>query len=739
MPDFVAVVRAEASRKKERQNNLKCRSFNNVAKRPARAFVVHRFPPTVRVAPSLPPRPYVWVMAAERKAKQAADRAAYKAGIIRCCDELRASATTLSDTEETHRQLVHQLAAKVARGQKVSPRVIEAAVQRKFGVDMMGQLSQLQGPLLKSYSICEATRERLQSPAFAELLTLPEQRNDEACQLSDVFVNVYEQAEKAQALLKSKVASSWKADPSEPSREVPVPMSTATWIDGAVSPGIKGKLRAEEQMRDECADHANKLTDLARITLTYADCGRMMRAIRRDMGTNGINIIQLENRYLYPTALGYSDVNTTVDVILPSQKFKFLCEVRLNHPEMIRAEEEARQYHEIIRKALPTLCQSIAIDASVRDYFLGQVLAQLNRSSLEFATEELMAKTGSISDVLGAAAVLESMVKQGQSISLDDLVALPVAPIKHAQDAEVAAEMERARQEVAAARAKQEAEAARVEAEEKARQEAVQARRREVEEAARRKAEEKARREAMATVKTWKVGAHKVRIADGYAELPDGCLKVPQDGFRGCSYVTSIEMPASVITIGDHAFAYCSSLTSIDLPSSVTTIGDGAFAHCSSLSSLTIPSSVITIGDSAFVSCDALVSVAIPSSVITIGDGAFTGCSALTSVAIPAAVTKIGDGAFEGCSSMTSAIIPPSVTTIGDGAFAGCTSLASVAIPSSVTKIGSDVFHPSTLVTGEGLEELGLTVRECPRDGDEEVQLSRAGQAPSLGEEQQLV
>ena len=50
--------------------------------------------------------------------------------------------------------------------------------------------------------------------------------------------------------------------------------------------------------------------------------------------------------------------------------------------------------------------------------------------------------------------------------------------------------------------------------------------------------------------------------------------------FRGCSALTSINIPNSVTSIGLQAFEGCSSLTSINIPSSVTKIGSSAFCNC---------------------------------------------------------------------------------------------------------------------------------------------------------------
>ena len=210
---------------------------------------------------------------------------------------------------------------------------------------------------------------------------------------------------------------------------------------------------------------------------------------------------------------------------------------------------------------------------------------------------------------------------------------------------------------------------------------------------------------------------HKVTGIEGYG------------AFKGCSSLTSIEIPSSVTIIGNGAFYNCSSLTGINveennqkycsedgvlfnknkteliqypskkadkqyvIPSSVTRIESDAFRGCSKLTSIEIPSSVTSIGMLAFRGCSSLTSINIPEGVTSIGDSTFDGCSSLTSIDIPEGVTSIGISAFDGCSGLTSIEIPSSVTSIGMLAFRGCSSLTSINILEGVTSIGNSTFY----------------------------------------------
>ena len=202
--------------------------------------------------------------------------------------------------------------------------------------------------------------------------------------------------------------------------------------------------------------------------------------------------------------------------------------------------------------------------------------------------------------------------------------------------------------------------------------------------------------------------------------------------FRGCSDLTSINIPNSVTSIGWYAFLYCSGLTSVTLGNSVTSIGGGAFYECSGLTSITIPNSVTSIGEQAFFYCFGLTSITIPNSVTSIGIWAFLGCSGLTNpvynahcfaymptsyegaYTIPEGIKQIAGGAFYKCSSLTSVTIPNSVTEINSVAFDGCSSLTSVTIPNSVTSIGNYAFSSC-----ESLKEVICYAEKVPQMGQE--------------------
>ena len=115
--------------------------------------------------------------------------------------------------------------------------------------------------------------------------------------------------------------------------------------------------------------------------------------------------------------------------------------------------------------------------------------------------------------------------------------------------------------------------------------------------------------------------------------------------------------------IGGSAFKGCSGLTSINLPASITEIGGSAFQGCSGLTNITLPSSITKIGYHAFYDCSGLTSLNLPAGITSIGDGAFWGCSGLTSIYVYAEkVPGIGSNAFKECDAKKCTVYVPKGT-----------------------------------------------------------------------------
>ncbi|MBP3401788.1 MAG: leucine-rich repeat protein [Clostridia bacterium] len=164
--------------------------------------------------------------------------------------------------------------------------------------------------------------------------------------------------------------------------------------------------------------------------------------------------------------------------------------------------------------------------------------------------------------------------------------------------------------------------------------------------------------------------------------------------FKGCYYLTDINLPDNLTVIGNEAFRCCQSLENVEIPDSVVSIGDFAFCECYKLSvNIGDGSRLTTIGSSAFGYCKGIISINLPDSVTSIGNSAFAECSNLVSIDIPDQITVIGGNTFYYCTALTTVDLPDSLTTIGNQAFCYCYSLIRVEIPEGVTSIGNLAFY----------------------------------------------
>lgn len=112
-------------------------------------------------------------------------------------------------------------------------------------------------------------------------------------------------------------------------------------------------------------------------------------------------------------------------------------------------------------------------------------------------------------------------------------------------------------------------------------------------------------------------------IYDIYTSTKTATVKGLEDKSATSAEIRSYVAGCKVTSIRFSAFRGCSALTSINIPSSVTSIGEGAFRDCSSLTSINIPSSVTSIGEYAFRGCSALKVVLLQSDRIEFGSDVF--------------------------------------------------------------------------------------------------------------------
>lgn len=204
--------------------------------------------------------------------------------------------------------------------------------------------------------------------------------------------------------------------------------------------------------------------------------------------------------------------------------------------------------------------------------------------------------------------------------------------------------------------------------------------------------------------------------AEAYLNIPynlSGELTIPSSITRnGTTY--------TVVGIDDYSFKGCTRITSINLPNTINSIGKQAFYGCSGITSINIPSSIKYLGTEAFKNCTKLESISFGSTdnLVSIGSYVFyntkwwneqpNGLAYLANNTIAYAYkgnastneritldynTKIIAGtAFANCSNLKYIGVPNSVQRIGQEAFAYCTNLDEIYIGTGIKTIGARAF-----------------------------------------------
>ena len=170
----------------------------------------------------------------------------------------------------------------------------------------------------------------------------------------------------------------------------------------------------------------------------------------------------------------------------------------------------------------------------------------------------------------------------------------------------------------------------------------------------------------------------KVTFAKGGTED----LVIRYEAFRGCTGLTSFELPARTTELGystaetskGSVFYGCTKLTSFTLEkvtdeatgevktSPIETLYNKMFYNCSALTSVELPETITALGNvygstysnsySPFYGCKKLANMVIPDSVDTVQDYLFYNCSGLKSVTLSANMTEFPSNLFSGCTAL---------------------------------------------------------------------------------------
>mmetsp|Transcript_7706 Transcript_7706/g.20448 ORF Transcript_7706/g.20448 Transcript_7706/m.20448 type:complete len:1377 (-) Transcript_7706:45-4175(-) len=163
-------------------------------------------------------------------------------------------------------------------------------------------------------------------------------------------------------------------------------------------PGVKGRGSAERKLADKYTDkngvpHPEKFRDLSRATVLSGSATDLLKVLTElDGGGLGLEIAQLKNKFASPTPLGYRDMNLNVSARLDDGR-KHLAEVQLNLKSVADAKHIAHEQYEVIRLALPKMCEGKSVGAGALEAFIAE---RLNSSALDAAVTSLERKAGGL-------------------------------------------------------------------------------------------------------------------------------------------------------------------------------------------------------------------------------------------------------------------------------------------------------------------------------------------------------
>ena len=130
--------------------------------------------------------------------------------------------------------------------------------------------------------------------------------------------------------------------------------ATASWVDKVYDPGIKGRGRIEQKAAYKYADKDGKpmyrrVRDIARLALQYDSCAALITGL--EGMRKAFKVVELDNRFAQPTALGWMDVAALVEIDVGG--VKHVAELQLQLSEFARARTIAHRHYHTLRTLLP--------------------------------------------------------------------------------------------------------------------------------------------------------------------------------------------------------------------------------------------------------------------------------------------------------------------------------------------------------------------------------------------------
>ena len=209
--------------------------------------------------------------------------------------------------------------------------------------------------------------------------------------------------------------------------------------------------------------------------------------------------------------------------------------------------------------------------------------------------------------------------------------------------------------------------------------------------------------------------------------VPEGVTILPENVFRGSTYLKLVDLPSTMVKIGNNAFNGCTSITQVVIRDGLQEVGVAAFYGMTNLISADLPDTVTRIGDNAFQDCTSLTSFHYPLSLQDVYNGYFTygnlfvNCVSLKEIRVPEGVTQLPFCVFRGSKHLEHVYLPSTLESIGDFAFYECESIVNLDIPAGVTKIGGYAFAYMKQLTTADLPDGVTSIGECAYAGCENL------------------
>lgn len=143
--------------------------------------------------------------------------------------------------------------------------------------------------------------------------------------------------------------------------------------------------------------------------------------------------------------------------------------------------------------------------------------------------------------------------------------------------------------------------------------------------------------------------------------------------FRGCTKLSTINIPQNLKSILNDVFNDCTSLDNINIPAGVTNIDSTSFINCTSLYNFNIDAA-----NQYYEIADGIIYIKDMSSLIILAT-----MSGEETVSIKEGIKVLGDGALSICTNMKTINLPSSLETISGNTFTGVSLLETINISTS--------------------------------------------------------